>query len=66
MSEPTSLSEFLPAESLVQSLGISRSVLLSWIDHGLPSIRVGKRLYFHEASVAAWLKRRERVQDLSA
>ncbi len=63
MSEPTSLSEFLSAESLVKSLGISRAVLLAWTERGLPFIRVGMRLYFHEPAVASWLKTQEKVRD---
>lgn len=60
---PTSLSEFIPLEALAKTLGVSKAVVLRWrAALGLPAIRVGQRLYFHEASVAAWLKGRERVE----
>jgi hypothetical protein len=56
----TSLSEFIPLDALASTLGVSKSVLLSWHrDRGLPGIRVGLRLYFHEPAVAGWLKARE-------
>ncbi len=63
MSEAVSLSEFISKESLLKHLAISREVLSAWMGKGLPYIRVGRSLYFREASVAAWLSRQERTQD---
>lgn len=63
ITAPQTLSEFISAESLTKHLSISRSVLLSWIDKGLPYIRVGKRLYFQEGSVALWLATQERTRE---
>lgn len=63
MDEVKSLSEFITAKSLTEHLGISKSILRGWVDRGLPYIRVGLKLYFREASVAAWLARQEKVRD---
>ncbi len=62
-TDAVSLSDFISAESLTTRLGITRAVLSRWIEKGLPYIRVGLRLYFHEASVAGWLARQERTRD---
>lgn len=57
---PTTLAEFIPADSLAKTLGVSRGTVSRWrAVLGLPGIRVGNRLLFHEAAVAAWLKSRE-------
>ncbi|MFB3816164.1 MAG: hypothetical protein ACE147_00755 [Candidatus Methylomirabilales bacterium] len=63
MEEPKSLAEFLAADVLRKHLGISREVLLAWTAKGLPYIRVGTRLYFHEPAVASWLKRQETTRQ---
>ena len=63
MDEVKSLSEFITAESLSKHLGITRIVLTDWIHRGLPFIRVGRKLYFREASVATWLTTQERVSE---
>lgn len=62
-TDPQTLNEFVSAEALTKHLGITRQVLLAWIEKGLPYIRVGVRLYFLEASVAGWLVSRERTRD---
>lgn len=63
MDEAQSLSEFITSESLTKHLGVTRNVLLGWLDHGLPYIRVGRQLYFREGSVAAWLARQENSRE---
>ncbi len=63
MESATSLEEFISAEQMTKHLGITRTVLGRWMDRGLPYIRVGLRLYFREASVAAWLARQEKVRQ---
>ncbi len=63
MQEPQTLNDFIAAEKLTKILGISREVLLGWLDKGLPYIRIGVRLYFHEPAVAAWLKRQETTRQ---
>ncbi len=58
-----SLAEFISAEALCKHLGISRDVLRTWVaEKGLPYIRVGIKLYFHEPALADWLKGQERIQ----
>jgi len=65
-SSPTTLSEFIPLEALATSLGVSKATVSRWRSElGLPGIRVGIRVYFHEESVARWLKSRETVQKPS-
>jgi len=63
MEATRSLEEFISAEQLTKHLGISRAILGRWMDRGLPYIRVGVRLYFREASVAAWLGSEEKVRQ---
>ena len=59
-----SLSEFIPLPALCQTLGVSKAVVYRWQDAlGLPSIKVGNQRYFHEPSVARWLKSQERVSS---
>lgn len=63
MEPPKTLAEFVSAESLSKHLGVSRNVLLDWLNRGLPYIRVGMRLYFREAAVCAWLASQEHVRE---
>jgi hypothetical protein len=59
---PKALSEFMSAEALAQAFGVEKGVVMRWIDKGLPYIRVDqRRVFFLEASVAVWLKGRERT-----
>lgn len=56
-----SLSEFIPLEALVKTLGVSKAVVYGWTDDlALPYIKLGNRRYFHEPALAAWLKAQER------
>lgn len=56
------LSEFIPLEGLAKSLGVSKATVSRWRSElGLPGIRVGIRVFFHEPAVAAWLKGQEKV-----
>ncbi len=65
-SQPTSLSEFIPLAALAQSLGVSKATVSRWrAELGLPGIRVGIKVLFHEPAVAAWLKARERVEPMA-
>jgi hypothetical protein len=59
----TSISEFLPDDELCEALKISRDVLDAWLGKGLPHIKLGKQLYFREASVAGWLGSQEQVRQ---
>lgn len=36
-------------------LGISNNTLDSWIQKGLPSIKIGKTIRFHKDSIDCWL-----------
>ena len=57
------LAEFIPLEALAKSLGVSKATVSRWrAELGLPGIRVGIRVYFHEPSVARWLKAQETVR----
>jgi excisionase family DNA binding protein len=61
---PKALNEFMPVTGLAAALNVSKPTVSRWVhDLGLPAIRLGGRLYFHEPAVAAWLKARERVRD---
>ncbi len=62
-----SLNEILTAETVAKYLGVNRDRLLRWHrESGLPAIKVGDALFFHEPSVAQWLKSRERTLTVSA
>lgn len=63
MQPATTLSEFISAKALTEHLGVTRAVLARWMETGLPYIRVGRSLYFREASVAGWLSAREWTRD---
>jgi len=63
MSPALTLSEFISAKALIEHLAVTRAVLASWMNRGLPYIRVGRSLYFREASVAGWLGTQERTRD---
>ena len=66
MPPATSLTDFISGKALTEHLGITRAVLGSWMDRGLPYVRVGRSLYFREASVAGWLSAQERTRDPAA
>jgi excisionase family DNA binding protein len=63
MEQPKVLSDFVKAKDLCEFLGITRSVLLAWVNRGLPYVRVGSQLLFREASVAEWLVKQEKVRE---
>ncbi len=54
------LDEFISAENLAKSLGVSKQTLLKWRGRGLPFVRIGFKVFFRKSSVAAWLAGRER------
>jgi len=58
----TELKEFIRLNALAETLGVSKVVVSRWCDMELPRIKVGQQTYFHEPSVAAWLKAREQVR----
>ena len=56
---PISLDEFISAENLAKTFGVSKQTVFRWRESGLPYIRVGLKVLFRESSVAAWLASRE-------
>ena len=48
-------SPFLNKKQACDYLGISNNALDSWIQKGLPSIKIGKTIRFHKESIDCWL-----------
>lgn len=48
-------SPFLNKQQACTYLGISNNTLDSWIQKGLPTIRIGKTIRFDKAEVKRWL-----------
>jgi hypothetical protein len=61
---PQSLKEFLTLESVAETFGVSKAVVCTWRDRlGMPVIKLdSRRTIVHEATLAAWLKARERAR----
>ena len=54
--EKNSLScPYLNKQQTCDYLGISNNTLDSWIQKGLPSIKIGKTIRFHKESIDRWL-----------
>ncbi|WP_449454750.1 helix-turn-helix domain-containing protein [Streptococcus suis] len=49
-------SSFLNKQQACTYLGISNNTLDSWIQKGLPAIRVGKTVRFDKAEIKRWLQ----------
>ena len=48
-------SPFLNKKQACDYLGISNNTLDSWIQRGLPSIKIGKTIRFHKDAIDRWL-----------
>jgi len=48
-------SPYLNKQQACDYLGISNNTLDSWIQKGLPSIKIGKTIRFHKESIDRWL-----------
>ena len=48
-------SPYLNKQQACDYLGISNNTLDSWIQKGLPSIKIGKTIRFHKESIDCWL-----------
>ena len=48
-------SPYLNKQQTCDYLGISNNTLDSWIQKGLPSIKIGKTIRFHKDSIDCWL-----------
>lgn len=48
-------SPYLNKQQTCDYLGISNNTLDSWIQRGLPSIKIGKTIRFHKDSIDRWL-----------
>ena len=48
-------SPFLNKQQACHYLGISNNTLDSWIQRGLPSIKIGKTIRFHKDAIDRWL-----------
>lgn len=46
---------YLNKQQTCNYLGISNNTLDSWIQKGLPSIKIGKTIRFHKESIDRWL-----------
>ena len=46
---------YLNKQQTCDYLGISNNTLDSWIQWGLPSIKIGKTIRFHKDSIDRWL-----------
>jgi len=46
---------YLNKQQTCDYLGISNNTLDSWIQRGLPSIKIGKTIRFHKESIDRWL-----------
>lgn len=46
---------YLNKQQTCDYLGISNNTLDSWIQRGLPSIKIGKTIRFHKNSIDRWL-----------
>jgi helix-turn-helix, fis-type:excisionase/xis, DNA-binding len=46
---------YLNKQQTCNYLGISNNTLDSWIQRGLPSIKIGKTIRFHKDSIDRWL-----------
>lgn len=46
---------YLNKQQTCDYLGISNNTLDSWIQKGLPSIKIGKTIRFHKDAVDSWL-----------
>lgn len=58
-----SFSQFVTEQALLESLGINRAFLrVLMYKRGMPFIRLGRKLFFYEPSVASWLLRQQSSQ----
>lgn len=46
---------YLNKQQTCDYLGISNNTLDSWIQKGLPSIKIGKTIRFHKDAIDSWL-----------
>lgn len=51
-------SPYLNKKQACNYLGISNNTLDSWIQKGLPAIKIGKTIRFHQDSIDHWLNSR--------
>jgi excisionase family DNA binding protein len=59
---PKTLAEFITVKQLAEHLGVTKQVIAHWrANLGLPSIKLGQSVFFHDSAVAAWLKDHETV-----
>lgn len=47
---------YLNKQQTCYYLGISNNTFDSWIQKGLPSIKIGKTIRFHKDAINSWLK----------
>jgi len=57
------LSDLVSAAELARALGVSVETVLEWRRKGgLPGYRIGKRVYFLEGELMAWIRENLRIQ----
>jgi excisionase family DNA binding protein len=58
------MSNYLTIEELTEKLQVHQKTLYNWRkNEGLPSIKIGKTIYFREEAVNEWLIKREHQEE---
>lgn len=63
MGEERRLEDFLSQKELGEVLGVNIDTIVKWRGQGLPSYRIGKRIWFDQYEVANFIKTRLRVEE---
>lgn len=63
MEEKRRLEDFLSQKELGEVLGVNIDTIVKWRRQGLPSYRIGKRIWFDQYEVANFIKTRLRVEE---
>ena len=54
------MSRLMTIEEMIKRFGVNQKTLYNWRKvEGLPSVKVGKQIYFREEAVEEWLLARE-------
>lgn len=56
------LKDFLSARELAEVLGVTTDTVLNWRGKGLPSYRIGKRVWFNQYEVADFIQTQLRTE----
>lgn len=58
--------DLIPEQAMADRLGVSRQTLRRWRLSGCPHVRLGRRIFYRLADLAAWGKRGEEPEAASA